>query len=139
MGTFIAWLFGTKLGRAVLLAATIAITAFVTFKLVDQHGYNRCKAEWNLSIAGANVKTIDDQNKRDSKSSGITQDARASNQENVQAVDKAAEKSEGVINDVYDKPPRTQPVAYGSCVHPVDDRVQDEFESGYRQANPPAR
>lgn len=138
MGT-IAWLFGTKLGRTVLLVGVIALTAFVTFKVVDQHGYNRCKAEWDLSIADANVKAIDEQNKRDEKSSDITQDTRASNQENVQAIDTKADKSKEVVNDVYDKPPRTKPIAYGSCVHPVDDSVQHEIESAYRQANPAAR
>lgn len=135
----ITWLFGTKLGRTVLMFGTIAITVIITYNVVEQRGYDRCKREWDRSIADANVKVIDEQNKRDATSSGITQGTRASNEENVQAVDTAAEKSEGVINDVYDKPPRTQPIAYGSCVHPVDQRVQDEFERGYHQANPSAR
>lgn len=139
MAGIIAWLFGTKLGRAVLLLSTIAITVVITYNIVEQRGYDRCKAEWDRSIADANVKVIDEQNERDAKSSDISQDARASNQTNVQAIDKQAEKSEEVVNDVYDQPPRTKPLAYGSCVHPVDDRVQQEIERGYRQANPAAR
>lgn len=135
----ITWLFGTKLGRTVLLLGTIAITVVITYNVVEQKGYDRCKREWDASIADANVKVIDEQNERDAKSSDITQDARASNQTNTQAIDKQAAKSEEVVNDVYDKPPRTKPVTYGSCVHPVDDRVQDEIERGYRQANPAAR
>lgn len=139
MATIIAWLFGTKLGRSVLLASVIATTVLVTYQVVEQKGYDRCKAEWNAAIADANVKTIDEQNERDEKSSDITQGARASNEENIQAIDEKADKSKETVNDVYDQPPRTQPVAYGSCVHPVDDRVQQEIERGYRQANPSAR
>ena len=139
MATIIAWLFGTKLGRSVLLASVIATTVLVTYQVVEQKGYDRCKAEWNAAIADANVKTIDEQNERDAKSSDITQGARASNEENIQAIDEKADKSKETVNDVYDQPPRTQPVAYGSCVHPVDDRVQQEIERGYREANAASR
>jgi hypothetical protein len=133
------WFVNTRLGQSVVLAAAIVAAVAITYNVVEQKGYNRCKAEWDLAIANAGNEAANAENERDAESSGITQDARASNEDNIAAVDKTAEKSTEVVNDVYDAPPRTQPVAYGSCVHPVDPRVQDEIERGFRQANPAAR
>lgn len=138
-----AWLFSTKAGRSVLLAGVVAATATACWFGFKTHfineGYSKCKSEWNASIAKANEKTVKEQNKRDEVSSDVSQDTRAKNQEDTKAVDRQADKTKETVNDVYDKPPRTQPVAYGSCVHPVDQRVQDEFERSYREANAPAR
>jgi hypothetical protein len=129
----------TRIGQAIVLAAAILAAVAITYNIVEQRGYDRCKAEWNAAIANANVETINDQNERDEISSDVSQDTRAKNEKDTADINNNRDQAKEVTDDVYSKPPTTAPVQYGSCVHPVDDRVQDRFDAGYREANAPAR
>lgn len=127
----IAWLFGTAMGRGVLLGGSIAIGMALGWYAFSTYYYNEgvasCQAGRAADTNAANVaqgeKNIADN--RTSSDIGKVADAEAAK---VAADAEAAKNdSKETIHDVYKKPPVTAPVAVGSCVHPLDERVQDQI------------
>lgn len=139
----IAWLFGTAMGRGVLLGASISIGIAAGWYIFSSHyetvGYNKCQSEHQEALNKANTEQAEENARKNELGSAIAKDAA----ENAANVVKDAEQNttttkEG-ISDAYKDPPRTAPVVLGSCVHPVDDRVQDRIDAAVRKANATAR
>ncbi len=137
----IAWLFGTAIGRGVVIglgcAAGFAAAWWIFSSHYDAVGYQRCKDEQIEAINRANVEQAEKNAENDKASAEVGQQtADAANKVVREASDDAA-KTKETIEDVYTKPPVTAPVALGSCVHPVDERVQDDIDAAVRRANSP--
>ena len=135
----IKWLFGTAMGRGVLLGGSITIGLGLGWWLFSSHydakGYQRCKSEQIEALNNANVE----QAKKNAASAKVSaevgqQTADAANTVVRDADDRTASTKE-TIEDVYAKPPTTAPLALGTCVHPVDQRVQDDIDAAVRRAN----
>ena len=129
--TAIKWLFGTAMGRGVLLGGSIAIGMAIGWYAFSTHYYNEgvadCQSGRITDTNAANVaqgeKNID-QNKT---SSEIAKETDAEAAKVIDDAEKAKQESKETVHDVYKKPPVTAPVAVGSCVHPLDERVQDRI------------
>lgn len=134
----IAWLFGTAMGRGVLLGGSISIGIAAGWWLFSNHyegvGYDKCQAEHHEALNKANAETAAKNAEDNQTSSQVGQDT-ADNVNTVinESETKTADAKE-TIRDVYRDPPRTAPVALGSCVHPVDERVQDSIDAAVRRA-----
>jgi sRNA-binding protein len=137
--SIIAWLFGTKTGRTVLLCGAIAAGAVASWYAFSSHydaqGYARCQGEHAAALNKANVEQARENAERAKTGSQIGQKAADNAQDVVRDADTAATTTKKDIHDVYKKPPVTAPVALGSCVHPVDPRVQKRIDSAIREAN----
>ena len=133
------WLFGTAMGRGVLLGGSITIGLALGWWLFSAHydsqGYQRCKDEQLQALNAANVEQAKKNAENDAASAEVGQQtADAANTVVREADDRTATTKE-TIEDVYAKPPSTVPLALGSCVHPVDQRVQDDIDAAVRRAN----
>ena len=135
MTAVIAWMFGTKLGRAVTLAAVILICWWAFSSHYEQEGYNRCQREHAAAVARANIDQARQNTANDKTSAGIGQKAATAADKAVAAVDKQTTKTKENTDRVYSKPPTTAPIALGSCVHPLDDSVQDDIDRAVDRAN----
>lgn len=129
----IAWLFGTSMGRGVLLGASMSIGAVASWYVFKTHyydaGFQACQLGRATDTNAANVAQGETNiaNNQTSSEIGKTADAEAAK---VAADAEAAKNdSKETIHDVYKKPPVTAPVAVGSCVHPLDERVQDRIKA----------
>lgn len=133
------WLFGTAMGRGVLLGGSISIGIAAGWYLFSSHyedkGYQKCQAEQLEAINKGNVKQAQENAEKDKLGSEIAQAATEGAEAVVKEADDNAVSTKEEIKDVYKKPPATAPVALGSCVHPVDQRVQDRIDRAVRQAN----
>lgn len=135
MTAVIAWMFGTKIGRAVTLAAVILLCWWAFSSHYEKVGYDKCQAEHALAVANANVKQAAKNAANDALSAGIGQKSAKAADKAVAAVDKQTTKTKENTDRVYSKPPTTAPIALGSCVHPVDDSVQDDIDRAVDRAN----
>lgn len=130
--TAIAWLFGTSMGRGVLLGGSLMIGAGASWYLFSDHYYEKGKTDCQLARAqdtnAANVAQGEKNIANNQASSTIGKAASEAATKLVDKIDTDTDKSKETIHVVYRDPPKTAPVAYGSCVHPVDDRVQERFE-----------
>jgi hypothetical protein len=133
------WLFGTAMGRGVLLGGSISIGIAAGWYLFSSHyetkGYEKCQSEQLEAIAKGNVKQANENAEKDKLGSEIAQEALDDAAGVVKEADNNAISTKEDIKDVYKKPPATAPVSFGSCVHPVDQRVQDRIDRAVRQAN----
>lgn len=133
------WLFGTAMGRGVLLGGSISIGMVAGWYLFSSHyeqkGYKQCQTEQLEAINEANAKTARENAAKDKLGSEIAQGALDDAANVVKEADNNAISTKEDIKDVYKKPPATAPVSFGSCVHPVDQRVQDRIDRAVRQAN----
>ena len=138
IGSAVAWMFGTKLGRSVTLAGAIALGVLLAWWLFASHyelkGYAACKAKWDSAIAAANVEQEAKNSANDAKSAETGKAAADAVAASNRKADQQADKNKETVNDVYRQPIRTAPVAFGSCVHPVDARVQDAIEDAAKRA-----
>lgn len=138
-GKVIAWLFGTAMGRGVLLGLTLAIGVagswFLFAKHYDGEGYARCKAEQQAALNKANAEQAAENERKSLLGSEIAKDASEKAEGVVARADDDRTSTNEEITDVYEKPPATAPVAFGSCVHPVDPRVQSRIDDAVREAN----
>ena len=73
--------------------------------------------------------------KLEGKTRPIAQQADKANEAAVQDVAKDQADAGKEIHYVYRDRIKTVPVAAGSCVHPMDDRVQAELEAALQRAN----
>ena len=137
--TIIKWLFGTAMGRGVLLGGSISIGLALGWWLFSSHydsqGYQRCKNEQAEAVAKANAEQAAKNAANDAASAEVGQQTADAGNKVVRDADDNAASTKETIEDVYSKPPATAPVALGSCVHPVDQRVQDDIDAAVRRAN----
>ena len=130
--TAIKWLFGTSMGRGVLLGCSLMVGAGASWWLFSDHYYEKGKTDCQLAQLRdtnlANVAQGERNAANNATSSQIGQESAKAGNAAVDDAVKAAETSKEKVDVVYRDPPATAPVAYGSCVHPVDDRVQQQFE-----------
>lgn len=128
----IKWLFGTSMGRGVLLGCSLMVGAGASWWLFSDHYYGKGKTDCQLARLQdtnlANVAQGERNAANNATSSQIGQESAKAGNAAVDDAVKAAETSKEKVDVVYRDPPATAPVAYGSCVHPVDDRVQQQFE-----------
>lgn len=129
--TAIAWLAGTKAGRTVALAVALLLGVLLSWWAFSSHyygqGYAACQASRLADTNAANVAQGEQNIANNKTSSDIAKETDAEAVKVVEDAEKAKSDSKETITDVYKKPPVTAPVAIGSCVHPVDDRVQDRI------------
>lgn len=139
MEKIITWLFGTAMGRGVLLGGSIAIGLTLGWWLFssyyDSQGYQRCKSEQIEALNRANVEQAKKNAESDKASAEVGQQTADAANTVVRDADAGTSTAKETIEDVYAKPPSTAPVALGSCVHPVDQRVQDDIDAAVRRAN----
>lgn len=137
--TIIKWLFGTAMGRGVLLGGSISIGLALGWWLFSSHydsqGYQRCKSEQAEAVAKANAEQAEKNAANDAASAEVGQQTADAGNKVVRDADDNAASTKETIEDVYSKPPTTAPVALGSCAHPVDQRVQDDIDAAVRRAN----
>lgn len=127
------WLLTTKVGRSVAATALVAITLAASWYFFSTHyydaGYAAREAEYLRDQNKANVdqgkKNIDN----NATSGKIAKESSAEARDALAKIDEAKTKSKESTHEVYKKPPVTAPVALGSCVHPVDDRVQKRISA----------
>ena len=135
----IKWLFGTARGRGVLLGGSITIGLALGWWLFSSHydsqGYQRCKSEQIEAINRANVEQAAKNTANDKASAEVGQQTADAANTVVRGADNSTAATKETIEDVYAKPPTTAPLALGSCVHPVDQRVQDDIDAAVRRAN----
>lgn len=135
----IKWLFGTAMGRGVLLGGSVAVGLTIGWWAFSSHydavGYRRCKDEQARAVNDANVKQARENANNDATSASVGQHAAASAEAVAKAADQGTTKTKETIEHVYAEPPTTAPIALGSCVHPLDQRVQDDIDAAVRRAN----
>lgn len=129
--TAIAWLIGTKAGRSVALALALLVGVLLSWWAFSSHyydqGYAACQSGRATDTNAANVAQGEQNIANNKTSSELAKEADAEAIRVVEDAEKAKTESKETVSDVYKKPPVTAPVAIGSCVHPVDDRVQDRI------------
>jgi hypothetical protein len=129
--TAIKWLFGTAMGRGVLLGGSIAIGAFASYYGFKTYHFNQgvasCEAGRLGDANAANVAQGERNIEQNKTSSEIAKDTDAEAAKVIADAERAKANSKESIHDVYKKAPVTAPIAVGSCVHPVDARVQERI------------
>ena len=142
----IKWLFGTAMGRGVMLGASLMIGAGVSWWLFSDHYYDKGVTDCQLGRAtdtnAANVAQGETNIANNQTASEIGKVADAEAAKVAADAEEAKNDSKETIHDVYKKPPVTAPVAVGSCVHPLDERVQDRIgkaRAAAVEARSPAR
>lgn len=127
----IKWLFGTAMGRGVLMGGSIMIGMGIGWYAFSTHYYNEgvaaCEAGRATDTNAANVAQGERNIEQNKTSSEIAKETDAEAAKVIEDVETAKAESKETIHDVYKKPPVTAPVAIGSCVHPLDERVQDRI------------
>jgi len=135
----IKWLFNTPMGRGVTLAGSVAIGLAVGWWAFSSHydkvGYERCQGEHAAALAAANADQANKNAANDKTSAAVGQQTADAAGKVIKGADADTTKTKETIDHVYQKPPTTAPVVLGSCVHPVDQRVQDAIDGAVRQAN----
>ena len=129
--TAIKWLFGTAMGRGVLLGGSIAIGMALGWYAFSTHYYNEgvadCQSGRITDTNAANVAQGERNIEANKTSSEIAKEADAEAAKVAKDVEQSKADSKETVHEVYKKPPVTAPVAIGSCVHPLDERVQDRI------------
>lgn len=127
----VGWLFGTAMGRGVLLGGSIAIGMALGWYVFSTHYYNEgvasCQAGRVEDTNAANVAQGEQNIADNLTSSEIGKAADADAAKVAADAEEAKNDSKETVHEVYKKPPVTAPVAIGSCVHPLDERVQDRI------------
>lgn len=131
-GIAIKWLFGTAMGRGVLLGGSLMVGAGVSWYLFSDHYYEKGKTDCQLSRAqdtnAANVAQGERNAANNATASQIGQESAKAGNDAINTAREATDQQKEKVDVVYRNAPTTAPVAFGSCVHPVDDRVQQQFE-----------
>lgn len=122
---------GTKTGRTVLMALALALGLLIGWWAFSRHYYNKglaeCQAARLADTNAANVARGEANIANNAASSDLAQQTQAQGSGVVENAAAAAATAKETVNDVYKKPPTTAPIAFGSCVHPLDQRVQDRI------------
>lgn len=131
----LAWLFNTKLGQALVALIIIALCWWGFSSHYDNIGYQRCQTEQAAAVAKANVDQAKKNDERNTAASEIAKDATEAATEVTTQADTTSAKTIEVIRYVYRDRPTSAPVAFGSCAHPLDDRVQRRLDEAVNRAN----
>ena len=142
----IAWLFGTAMGRGVLLGASMSIGAAVSWYAFKTHyydaGFQACQLGRATDTNAANVAQGEKNTANNVASSTVNKQADEEAARLAADAEKAKHETKETVDEIYRKPPVTAPVAIGSCAHPVDDRVQERIDAARAaavEARSPAR
>ena len=134
----LAWLLGTATGRGVLIGGSITLGLALGWWFFSGHYYDKGKTDCDLArVSDANAANVaqGEQNAANNQTaSAIGQETAKAGDAVIDQVNNTVETGKEKIRVVYRDPPVTAPVAPGSCVHPVDDRVQDQFEQARASA-----
>ncbi len=129
----VTWLFGTAMGRGVLLGLSMTLGLVGGWYAFSTHYYEKglaeCRSQTAEKANEQNVKQGEQNAKNNVVSSEIgktADNAAASVLADTQA-DEAESKE--TVDHVYARPPVTAPVSSCVPVHPVDDRVQQRIRS----------
>lgn len=142
MTAFLTWLFGTKTGRAVFTAAIIAACWWGFSTHYYNNGVKDCQSQRSTDTNAANVAQGEKNIASNQTSSAIEKKSDADAARVASEAEGANNQSKETVREVYRNPPATAPVAVGSCVHPLDQRVQDRISSARAaavEARGPAR
>lgn len=133
------FLFNTPMGRGVLLGGSISIGVAISWWLFSGHyediGYAKCQAEHLEAVNKANADQAAKNAQNATIGSQVGQDAAAAANTVVKESDQSTADTKEVIKYVYRDPPKTAPIAPGSCVRAVDPRVQQSIERSVSEAN----
>lgn len=128
----VLWLFGTAMGRGVLLGSSLMIGAGLSWWLFADHYYDKGKTDCELGRAvdtnEANVAQGEQNAANNATSSEVGKTADAEAAKLAEEAERAKHETKETVDEIYRKPPVTAPVAVGSCMHPLDDRVQQQIE-----------
>jgi len=137
----IAFMLGTRTGQTITLALVIALTVGASWWAFSAHymgvGYAKCQGEYAAALAQANADQAAKNAENDRTSAEIGNQAADDAADVAEKADAGEAGAKEIVDDVYSKPAQTAPVALGSCVHPVDQRVQDAIDAAVRRANAP--
>lgn len=129
----IKWLFGTAMGRGVMLGSSLMIGAGLSWWAFSDHYYDKGKTDCELGRAvdtnEANVAQGEANVANNATSSEVGKQADAEAAKLAEAAEKARQETKETVDEIYRKPPVTAPVAVGSCLHPLDDRVQERIDA----------
>lgn len=122
------WIFNTALGRFLLTAAIVLLCWWGFSTYYRAEGKRECQA----AAARSHIKA-------ESTGRDIAGQAADETAAIEQAAGETAVRTVETIRTVYRDRVVTQPVAAGSCVHPVDPAVQAELQARWVEANGGAR
>jgi hypothetical protein len=108
--------FATKLGQAVIIAGVILLCWLGFSRYYEAEGKRKCEAAYAAAAQ-----------KRDNASIDIGKKATAKAEEDTKRIDKTTQEAKTEVRTVYRDVLRTVPLE-GSCVHPLDPRVQSRIE-----------
>lgn len=133
------WLFGTAMGRGVLLGGSITIGLaggwFLFSSHYDNAGYQRCKGEQASALAEANAERARNNIEAGKTAGTIGRETSDAVSNIVKDANNNTTTDKETVDEIYRQPPKTAPVAIGSCVHPVDDRVQERIDRSVSRSN----
>lgn len=129
------FLLNTRLGQLLILVAAIGLAWWRFSTHYYNAGYEARTAVYATKQAKANVDLVARERARDATSSQISKQTDQTAAAAVADTQAATAAAKEVIHVVYRDRPITKPVAPGSCVHPVDGRVQERIDRAVDQAN----
>lgn len=135
----IAFLLTTKLGRSISAALLIALGVGIAWWAFSDHYYDKgvaaCEAGYKALQGESNRRQSDLNNQSNVTSSAVANAADKAGAAVIAATDSTVTGGKENVRIIYRDPPKTAPVAPGSCVHPVDRRVQSRIEAARAAAN----
>lgn len=137
MTAILDFIFGTAIGRTLLVVGLVAGCWWAFSSHYIEQGKIECRAEYAEAQNKANADQIDENNRKEQAGNEIAKDADQAAEELVKETDHDVVSTKEEIRDVYKAPPATAPIALDSCVHPLDERVQERIDGAVRQANNP--
>jgi D-lyxose ketol-isomerase len=131
----------SKLGLSILFGLGISIAVGLTYWSVRndayKDGYAACQAENAAAVAKADREQAKREDAQRKDASTIAKESTAAASVATRDVDEATATTREITHVVYRDPPTTQPVVSGSCVHPLDERVQQRIGEAVESANRP--
>jgi hypothetical protein len=131
----LAWLFNTKLGQALVALIIIAACWWAFSSHYTGVGYDLCQQEHRDAVAEANVEQSKENEELNKAASDIAKAAADAATRINDESDAESEKTTEVIRYVYRDRPTSAPVSFGSCAHPLDQRVQQQLDEAVNRAN----
>lgn len=140
MGTgIVAWFLTTPMGRTVAAALLISLSFGLSWWAFSDHYYDKgvdaCNASHAKKQNDANTRQAALNNQSNATSSTVANAADKAGATVTAKVEKAVTEGKENVRIIYRDAPRTAPIALGSCVHPVDKRVQSRLEAARSAAN----
>lgn len=133
------WFIATKTGRTVALAIALAVGALASWYGFKTHyinvGVAQCEAAHEAARNKANVKQAAENEQKNKDASAVANKASDDAAKVNKDAENAVSAGKEAISNAYKQPPKTAPVAPGSCVRPVDPRVQSAIGAARRAAN----